>query len=443
MSARRTAFRALRRVAEDAYSNLILDSELKKSNMDERDKRFAASLFYGVLENEQQLDYIISAFLSKPGMKLEKDVRIILRMGIYQLGFMDRVPDSAAVDESVRLAKKNGLTRVSGFINGVLRSYIRADKKVKLPDRSKDERLFLSVRYSCPMWLIDLWSGDYGVEICEKILQSLGGRPPIYARCNTVKITPGELCRILAEEGVEANPAEWFDDALCLADTGSIEELEAYKKGLFHVQDLSSQICCKVLSPQAGETVLDVCAAPGGKSFTLAQLMSGRGRVISCDIHPHRVELIAQGAERLGLGCIEPKVRDALSGEDELKADRVLCDVPCSGLGIIRRKPDIKNKNAESIAQLPQMQYDILYRSSKAVRPGGVLVYSTCTLCREENSLVVNRFLEENSDFEPYPFELPCSVGRTAGGEPEHMLTLFPFVADTDGFFIARMKRKG
>ncbi len=442
MSARKTAFKALKRVAAEAsYSNLVLDGELEHSSLDERDKRLAANIFYGVLENEQQLNYIIGKLLSKSA-KIERDVRILLRMGIYQIGFMDKIPDSAAVNETVTLSKKIGLSRASGFINGILRAYIRAGKQVALPDRSVNESLFISVKYSCPLWLVDEWTSDYGAEICEKTLAELSGRPPIYARINSTAVDYAAVCDSLATDGVECSKIEWIDNAVELVGTGNIEELEAYKNGWLHVQDLSSQLCCKVLGAKEGDTVLDACAAPGGKSFTTAEIMNGKGKVISCDIYEHRVGLIAEGAKRLRLGNIQPVVRDALTGEN-VDADRVLCDVPCSGLGIIRRKPDIKNKKPETLAQLPQMQYDILCRSAESVRSGGTLVYSTCTLCPAENSEVVERFLCEHPEFEPYALNLPQNIYHAVPEEPEHMLTLFPFTANSDGFFIARMKRKG
>ncbi len=442
MSARGIVLRALRRVAENAYSSIILDNELKKSSLDDRDKRFAANLFYGVLENEQLLDHTIRSLLTNKKTKIENDVRLILRMGLYQLKFMDKVPDSAAVNESVLMAKKNGLQRASGMINGMLRSFIRNNKQIPLPDRTKNEKLWLSVNYSCPMWLIELWINDYGTEICESVLECISGRPPIYARVNSVRTDTESLISALNSDGAEAKAVDWLENAVEICNAGSIEELEAYRNGLFHIQDLSSQLCCAVLDPQPCDTVLDVCAAPGGKSFTAAERMNNEGKVISCDIHSHRVGLIDDGAKRLGLEVVEATERDALTG-DNLPADRVLCDVPCSGLGIIRRKPDIKNKNAETIAQLPEMQYDILCRSALNVKPGGVLVYSTCTLCSAENSKIAERFLDSNDEFEPYPFELPASVKRKIKDEPDFMLTLFPFTADTDGFFIARFRRKG
>lgn len=442
MSVRKTVFKALKKVtAEGAYSNIALDAQLKNSSLDERDKRFAANLFYGVLENERLLDYIISKLVASKGTKIEKDVRLILRMGIYQIKYMDKVPDSAAVNESVKLAKSLGMARVSGFINGMLRSFIRMDKTVELPDINKNKPLHLSLKYSCPIWLIELWLSAYGEDICISVMESLGGRPPIYAKVNNVVTNTDAVIKSIKKDGGDAAPVSWLDNAVTVSSLGSIEELSAYKNGEIHIQDLSSQLCCTMLGAKEGSTVLDVCAAPGGKSFTIAQLMNNKGKVVSCDIHEHRVKLIQNGARRLKLDCVDARSRDALSGE-MIEADCILCDVPCSGLGIIRRKPDIKNKKPEAIAELPQLQYDILCASAKNVKQGGTLIYSTCTLNPEENQRVIERFLEENNEFEPYAMTLPQEVKHLLADEPEHMLTIFPSVANTDGFFIARIRRK-
>lgn len=442
MSVRKTVFKALKKVTADgAYSNLALDAQLKNSSLDERDKRFAANLFYGVLENERLLDYIISKLVTNKGTKIEKDVRLILRMGIYQIKFMDKVPDSAAVNESVKLTKELGMVRVSGFVNGMLRSFIRMDKRVELPDINQNRTLHLSLKYSCPLWLIELWLTAYGEDICVSVLESLGGRPPIYARINNTAANIKDVIESIKNDGGSAEPVSWIDNAVTVSSSGSIEELEVYKNGEIHIQDLSSQLCCKLLEAKEGDTVLDVCAAPGGKSFTVAQRMNDRGKVISCDIHEHRVKLIQNGAKRLKLSCIDARCRDALSSKT-VEADCVLCDVPCSGLGIIRRKPDIKNKKPEAIAELPQLQYDILCASAENVKRGGTLIYSTCTLNPEENQKVIKRFLEEHDDFEPYNLEIPNGIKRLLADEAEYMITVFPSMADTDGFFIARIRRK-
>ncbi|MBQ4312958.1 MAG: 16S rRNA (cytosine(967)-C(5))-methyltransferase RsmB, partial [Clostridia bacterium] len=401
MTARKAAFTALRKVSVGAYSSITLDEVLSGAGMEQRDNALASLIFYGVLENEILLDYIIGQQIKK-GQKIEKNVRILLRMGLYQLAFMDRIPHSAAINETVELAKKNGLARASGFINAVLRGYLRRGEELALPDRETQPQLYLSLKYSCPMWLTNLWRESYGDDICEDILQSLPGRPPVYVRANTLYTTPSQLCEMLTRDGVTAQEMDSPSGAVMLSDTGDIERLEAFAQGLMHVQDVSSQLCCMMLGAKPGETVLDVCSAPGGKAYTIAELMGDNGRIIACDIHPHRVGLIESGAKRLKLHSIDALVRDALI-PDDITADRVLCDVPCSGLGIIRRKPDIKNKRQSDIEQLPKLQYDILSAAAQSLKKGGTVIYSTCTLSCAENGDVVERFLREHPEFEPYP----------------------------------------
>lgn len=437
---RRTACNVLIRVEnEGGYSNISLNSALSGANLEPRDKAFVTKIVYGVLENSSYLDHIIDRLSKVRSSKLEPEVRCILRMGLYQLTFLD-TPDSAAVNESVNLAKKLKLFRATGFINGLLRSYIRSGKSVDLPDRAKEPALYLCVKYSCPKWLVELWQDAYGGEVCERILQSLSERPPIYARVNTAKVSPEALAASFEECGVSAEKSALLPDCLTLKNTGSVRELPQYERGEFHVQDGSSQMCCMIAAPKSGSKVYDVCAAPGGKTFTLAELMGDCGEVVSCDIHPHRVELIAEGAKRLGLSCVNPSVRDALAEVTAQDGDLVLCDVPCSGLGIIRRKPEIKQKSPQEVGELPDLQYRILENSAKLVKDGGRLVYSTCTLNPKENSEVVHRFLLEHPEFKLCPITLPDGVER-AIDELDGTVTIFPFMADTDGFFISTMTK--
>lgn len=437
---RRTAYNVLMKVEnEGGYSNISLNSALNGTNLDQRDKAFVTKIVYGVLENTGYLDCIIDNYSKVKSSKLEPEVRRILRIGLYQMTFLD-TPDSAAVNESVNLAKKLKLFRATGFINGLLRSYIRDGKTVKLPDQKKNPVLYLCVKYSCPEWLVDLWRNAYGDDICEGILKSLSERPPIYARVNTAKVSPEALAASFEECGVNAEKSALLPNCLTLKNTGSVRDLPQYERGEFHVQDGSSQLCCMIAAPKSGDKIYDVCAAPGGKTFTLAELMSNQGEIISCDIHPHRVKLIAEGAERLGLGCVKPTVRDALAEVTEDDGDLVLCDVPCSGLGIIRRKPDIKQKSPRELDELPSLQYKILENSARLVKKGGRLVYSTCTLNPAENAEVLGRFLAAHPEFEPCSIELPSGI-RHIIDEPPHVLTIFPQTADTDGFFISTVRR--
>lgn len=434
-------FKALYKVeSESAYSNLILDSFLKNSDFEERDAAFASLLFYGVLEKKLSLDYIISKFSSIRLKKIETKTLIILRMGVFQMIFMDKVPDSAAVNESVKICKKEKLYQSSGFVNGVLRSIARAEERFPLPDRSNVEK-YLSVKYSCPENIVSLWINDYSEECAENILKSLSGRPPVFAKVNTLKIGRNELIEKLKNEGVSAKSVDCLDTALEIKFSGSVSELDAFKNGYLHIQDLSSQICCELLSPKAGDVISDICSAPGGKAFNIAERMSGDGRVHCYDIHEHKLKLIKSSANRLGIDNIDVKMRDALGDVPVEMSDRILCDVPCSGLGILRRKPEIRYKTDTGMDSLPDIQYKILENSAKYLKTGGVLVYSTCTLHRAENGDIISRFLSEHSDFEPYELSLPSGIERTID-EPSSMLTLFPQTNNTDGFFISAVKKR-
>lgn len=414
-----------------AYSNIVLDKTLSKYNLlKDVDRRFITALYYGVIERKITLDAVIAKYSSRPCDKLSETVRNILRMGIYQLLYMDSVPDNAAVNESVLLTKENKNPAVSGFVNAVLRCFIRDGKTVP---KGKTKAEQLSISYSCPEWLIKMWLKDYGEEAAVDMLSSSIGRPPVTVRLNTCRFTVDEIASVLDNDGVSLRLSDKVGDCAEIIGCGSVEKLSAYEKGMLHVQDISCQLCANVLQPQSGETVLDLCSAPGGKAFTIAEIMGDSGRVLAFDLHPNRVKLIESGAKRLGLKSITAGVNNAkIVSENIPEADRVLCDVPCSGLGVIRRKPEIKYSDLEQLARLPEVQYAILSASSSYVKCGGVLVYSTCTLNRRENDEVVEKFLRENPDFEPLPIE----------GYSGYKLTLTPGVMGGDGFFIARLQRK-
>ncbi|MCL2486251.1 MAG: 16S rRNA (cytosine(967)-C(5))-methyltransferase RsmB [Oscillospiraceae bacterium] len=456
---RKAAFDALMRVESGGYSTLTLDGALSCASLPRSEKALASALFYGCLERRILLDEIIRQFCPK---KLERRVEIILRLGLYQMLFLDRVPDRAAVDESVRLCGRAGCGRASGLVNAVLRTFARADKKYSLPGREESLPGHLSIKYSCPEWIVNLWLKSYGEEICESTLQSIAGSPDVFIRVNNMRATAGELTRKLGERGVKATGLPWLDDGLKLdfsgGQGGGVTDLPEFREGLFHVQDASSQLCCALLGSRAGEVICDVCAAPGGKSFTLAELAGDDCALHAWDINPRRVALIQSGAERLGLNSISTAVRDATAfgrenpaptdnahfvgvGSSHPLADRVLCDVPCSGLGVIRRKPDIMLKKPDELAGLPALQLKILEASADLLRPGGTLVYSTCTLNPAENGGVAARFLASHPDFEAVALALPVGIERIIG-EPDNQITLFPHIARTDGFFIAKFTRK-
>ena len=431
---RQIALEALIKTTRDGgYTNLTLDAVLSKSDLDTRDKSFVSNLFYGVIERQLTIDYQLSLYLSKPLKKLKPEVLEILRLGAYQILFMDKVPDSAAVNESIKLSKKNGASFASGLINAVLRKV--SAKGVVLPEEAKKEE-YISIKYSCPLWLVKKWIKEYGAEDTAAFLQSSIGNAETYIRVNNTKISADELMSILQSENVDCEKT-YNENTLKISLRGQdIEMLESFRCGFYHVQDMASQLCAKALGANEGDIVFDLCSAPGGKAYTVAETMNDKGRVLCFDIYENRVNLILKGAKRLGLASIEGRVGDASVFNSDLGlADKVLCDVPCSGLGIIRRKPEIKYKSEEELANLPEIQYAIVDNASNYVKNGGRLVYSTCTLSKAENEDIVAKFLENHSDFKAAPV-------FKDNGSCTH-ITLMPHKNLSDGFFIACFERDG
>lgn len=435
-NARQTAFEILSKIQKDSsYSNLTVDSALASSELSDADSAFISALVYGVLERSYTLDYQLTLNLKQPLKKLKPQVLTVLRLGVYQILFMDKVPDSAAVNESVKLVKSNGCSFAASLVNAVLRNVSR--NGLSLPDES-DEAAYYSVKFSFPEELVRFWIKHYGLQNAVGIMSSCVGRPPLTVRVNTLKTQKEKLADILRAENIDVACSD-IDNSLSLGKCGSIEKLDAFADGLFHVQDNASQLCAAALAPESGDTVIDLCAAPGGKSFTLAQMMNNTGKIIACDIHNHRLELIRQGAARLGVTNIECRCNDASEYSAQLPlADKVLCDVPCSGLGIVRRKPEIRNKPLDELKSLPPLQLQILETASRYVKNGGRLVYSTCALNPNENEKVCRSFLASHTDFKvKTPDFLPDSTFIRDG-----FVTLMPHINDTDGFFIAVFERK-
>lgn len=423
MDGRQTAFRVLLRVErEKAYSNLALDAELKRS-ANGAPTAFVTALVYGALERQITLDFVLQQCLRQPLRKLRPEVRVILRMGVLQLYFMDKVPASAAVNESVKLVKKNGCAYAAGLVNSVLRKI--SETPLTYPETG-DLVSDWSIRYACPKALVEHFIKDYGKADAKGILTaSLGGAPTVL-HVNTLKTTAKDLQSRLQTEGIETSPGTLVN-TLTVQKGGALEQLPSYRDGLFHVQDTASTFCVQALELQPGQTLLDMCAAPGGKSFTAAEIMQNQGRILAFDLHEHRVRLIADGAKRLGISIIDAQPQDASVFHAELlkTADRVLCDVPCSGLGVLRRKPEIRLRVLTFIDNLTEIQYNILVHASKYLRMDGILVYSTCTLSRAENEGVCDRFLRENPMYQ----------------KDGDYKTLLPHKDGTDGFFIARLRR--
>ena len=429
MNARQTAAAALLAVEQEgSYSNLVLEPWFRRENLSPQDRAFCSALFYGVLEQRITLDWVLDRYSRTPVRKLEPEIRAALRLGALQLTAFSSVPAAAAVSESVEVVRALGKGKTAGLVNGVLRAMLRGNCAAPPP---KDKLTALSVAYSVPAPLIQLWRRSYGHDTALEILGGTRGPAPIFARVNTVKITTAALRERLGPEGTASELIPGVKDALRLVDPGAVGESPAFREGLFHIQDISSQLCTAALEARPGMEVLDLCAAPGGKTFTLAQRMGDRGRVLARELYPQRLELVAEGAARLGLSSVETQPGDALVLDPGLveRFDRVLCDVPCSGLGTLRRKPEIRYKPLDSLDGLPDMQYNILWNASHYLKRGGRMVYSTCTLNPAENEEVVERFLAKEPDYglaEPLK-----SWVHGRGG------------LDCDGFFTAVLVRKG
>ena len=419
--------RTLIRCAEaKSYGNLALSAALDKAaaeGMDPRDTALCTAIFQGTVERMLTLDACIAAHSKRPPEKLDPAVLCVLRCGMYELLYL-HTQEAAAVNLWTEAVKKLKKTSAAGMVNAVLRSFLRGGKTIPLP---KDPLAALSVEYSVPKPLLTALLNDYDKETVTAFLADALGEPPIYVRRNPLRLPAADFA-----VQTQAQPVAGIPDAYCLPRGG-----QHPVQGILHVQDLASQLCCLALAPQAGETVLDVCAAPGGKTFTIAELMQDRGCVYAYDLHENRVNLIRKGARALGLQCITAAAGDARHTEKP-QADRVLCDVPCSGYGVIRRKPEIRYKPVAEAEGLPEIQSAILEAAANAVKPGGVLVYSTCTVLKRENEDVVRRFLAAHPEFTPekpwqdLPALAPCG---------QEMTTLFPAMLGSDGFFLAKLRK--
>lgn len=415
-----------------SYSNIQLNSGLEKADLDEKGRKLCTALYYGVIQRKITLDYILAQYCSRPLSKMDSIIVTILRCGIYQLLFMDAIPDNAAVNESVSLAKQFGKTSASGMINAVLRNFIRGGKKMEFKG---SESGILSIEYSCLPVLVESLASDYGIENAKNFLQWSLTEGTTYIRRNPLKCSDEDLVNALGKFELKRHPIDEF--CYCL-DGGDLVNTQAFRDGWFHVQDLSSQICCMSLAPTENDRVLDICAAPGGKTFTMAEMMNGKGEIHAFDLHEKRVKLIRGGAERLGLPNITAKSGDASVFNAELpKYTKILCDVPCSGFGVIRHKPEIKYKDLSEFERLPEIQYNIALNALNYLAVGGEMIYSTCTVRKAENEEVVTRLLENVPQIELA--EMPEIMGRKL----ESMTTLFPSDFDgNDGFFIAKLRRK-
>ena len=438
MGARETALNVLIACRkEDAWSNSVLKDYISRDKLDRREAALATRLCYGVLQNRLKLDHYLQQLLTGRIKDLHPAVRDILHLGLYQLYELDKIPQSAAVNEAVALAKKycRRQKNAPGLVNAVLRNGVRTLGTLREPEG-------LAQRYSHPQKLVDMLKSYVGAERLEPMLQANNAVPATVIQVNTLRTDTQTLVDRLEAEGVAVRRHGWMEDCLVLSGTGSLERLPSFQEGLFYVQDAAAKlsVLCAQLPDDPDTRVLDCCAAPGGKSFAAAIAMGGKGRIYSCDVHEHKIPLIEAGAQRLGLANIQAQCQDASVPEALWKEsmDAVIADVPCSGYGIIRKKPDIRYKDPDTMQALPALQLAILKNQAAYVKPGGLLLYSTCTLVRKENEGVVEKFLKDRPDFRVEPLPLPAAFPENESG----MLALVPGEYDTDGFFICRLRKE-
>lgn len=446
LSSREAAMNILTAVEEEgAYSNLLLNQVLKGADLSPADAGLATELVYGTIARRNTLDYFLESYVAKGMKKLAPWVRNLLRLSLYQILYLDRIPDHAAVSEAVNIAKRKGHQGISGMVNGVLRNMLRNRDQLSVPDDLPAAQR-IALTYSHPEWLVKRWIAQYGEHTAEAMCRANNEAPPVSVRVNTTMTTRDQLMREMEEAGHHVQPSKLSGDGIIVMSGGNMALTSWYEDGMLSVQDESSMLVAEAVGAEPGMAVLDCCAAPGGKTSHIGEKMLDRGSIIANDVHPHKVKLIQDQADRLGLGSIETVCHDALdlpSYYEEASFDRILLDAPCSGLGVIRRKPDLRwTKSPEDVESISGLQKELLSRVSKLLKPGGILVYSTCTTEQKENDQVVREFLSANPHFaaaglaESMNEEVKSCVTEEGLG-----IQILPQKFDSDGFYIARLTR--
>lgn len=429
---------------EKAYSNIAMKQVLEQSNLSRVDKALVTEIVNGTLKNLIKLDYIAGQFV-KMNKKLDHAIEDILRTGIYQILYLDRIPDSAVCNEGSNLARKYSNEGAVKFVNGVLRNVSRNKENIQFPDKAKHPVNYLSVVYSHPAWIVEKWLSDFGFEFTEQLLNANNQVPSFTIRVNKLKTDKESLVKILEQEGIEYSHGIYNKEALYIKGTSAIENKPSFQQGYYQIQDESSMLAGHVLSPKAGDLIIDVCSAPGGKATHAAELMDNKGRIIARDIFEHKLELIKQSCKRLGITIIETELFNAKELDHKFigKADKVLVDAPCSGLGVLRRKPDLKWKKVpDDFEALAKLQQQILSKAAEYVKPGGVLLYSTCTINKSENIKVVEAFLKSREDFYMEDLGQFLPLNLEAHTKDKGYIEIFPNIHGIDGFFIARLRRR-
>lgn len=425
---------------EDSYAQLVLKRALQDT--DPKDKGFVTEVIYGTLKYQIKLDYILNQFSKTPVHRMKPLIRNLMRMSLYQMLYLDKVPTSAVVNEAVKIAKKRKFQTLSGFVNGLLRNIERQKDQISYPDKTKDLAYAMSIEYAIPKWMIEDWLKIYEEQEVRAICEALNERAQVCVRYNTLKTNAVAFEETLKQEGIAVSEGAFLEEAFYLKGVDNLQNSPSFKKGEWTVQDESAMLVAHVMRPEEGDLILDMCSAPGGKSIHMAELMNNKGTIMSCDIHPHKLELISKNAERMGITIIKPTLQDgSIKNEDFVEAfDKVLLDAPCSGLGIMKRKPDIRtHKSREEILEIVKLQQQLVKNAISYVKPGGRLVYSTCTISYQENEGMVRYIRELGLELENIVDTIPDLLKEAV--KDEGMIQILPHMAGTDGFFIASFKK--
>lgn len=422
-----------------AWADNFLNNLISKEGLDKREAALASRIAFGVLQNLFFCDYVIGRFSTVSINKIEPMVMDILRISVYQIAFLDKIPDHAVINESVELTKKYSNKRAAGFVNAVLRGILR-NKESLFEISEKDDIKRLSIRYSHPEWMVKYFAEKHGLSGCEELLKAHNTPVPTQIQTNTLKTTAEKLENSLNDVGISFSRHPYLEGCFEITSTGSLENLDIFKDGCFYVQDAAAFMAVMAAEAKPGMNVIDGCSAPGGKTFTASMFMKNEGSILSCDFHGKKLNLIEKGADRLGMNIISTKEADGrvFIPELESSADLVIADVPCSGIGVIRKKPEIRFKKDEELKGLPEIQYGIISNLSRYVKPGGTLLYSTCTVLERENEGVTDRFLKEHPEFHYEDFSLPCPEGKSENGHK----CLWPHINGTDGFYICKLRKE-
>lgn len=439
---RNTTVESLKKIdINKAYSNIVVNNDIKKIKNESYHGLYRITVL-GVIENKIFIDWVIDQYSKIKSKKMQIELLEILRIAVFQLFFLNKVNERKVVNESVEITKKRIGDKASKFSNAVIRNIIRNKKLIVDKLENLDKMNYYSIKYSYPLWIINKWIDQYGINNIQNVLEANNSKPLLNIRINTLKTTKQELLERLTEKGFILEETKYSNMGLCIKNPHNIEQLNEYKDGLFSIQSESSMLVAKILNPMKGSYLIDICSAPGGKSFHAAEIMQNCGHILSRDLYKQKINMIEKGKKRLGINIIKAEMFNALELDERLlnKADYCIVDVPCTGFGIIRRKPEIKyQKTYNDIIKIAEIQYKILENASKYLKKGGELVYSTCTTNKEENINIISKFIENNHNFDLV--NIDKETNQMFSTAKNGYIEIYPHIHNIDGFFIAKLRK--